>query len=125
MTVFVPDTKFVNVKNQFMEIADIQKVDGFSYAHRVKAEENMTYALRVIAYQADKNFSDAVYKDFLNPEMQRLGSILVDKRADLIVGFRVVRKDSDGGLTILWKELNRKQSPKLLYTKNDLITDIK
>lgn len=122
---FVPETKFEQVKNQFWQLADTPMADGFSYAHRATAAENMTYLLRVIAYQADKNFADAVYKDLTKPAMQRLGSIFIDKRADMIVGFRVVRKDADGGLTILWKELNRSQAPKLIYTKNDQIADFK
>ena len=125
LTDFLPDANFDKVRDQFDQIADVPTLNGFSYAHRAKAEENTTYALRVIAYQPDKNFSDAVYKDLSNPEMQRLGSVLIDKRADMIIGFRVVRKDSDGGLTILWKELIRGQAPRLIYAKNNRITDFK
>ena len=36
-----------------------------------------------------------------------------DKRNDVTVVFRVVEKDANGDLTILWKEISRKNSPEI------------
>ncbi len=36
-----------------------------------------------------------------------------DKRNDITVVFRVVEKDPNGDLTILWKEITRKTSPEI------------
>lgn len=84
------------------------KADGFVYSQAVNVRENTTYALRSIAY--DGKFHRTV-KGFVYDEFD------FDKRKDVIVGFRVIRREADGGVTVLWKELSRKNAPKLLLKK--------
>jgi len=48
----------------------------------------------------------------------------VDKRMDLIVAFRVVGRETNGSVTILWKELNRLDAPKILFAKNEKLSDL-
>lgn len=85
------------------------KANGFFYAQTLEARENTTYALRSVAYRGNlyREFKGITYDEFS-----------FDKRRDIIVGFQIARKDSDGSVTILWKELSRKDSPKLLLNKN-------
>jgi hypothetical protein len=48
----------------------------------------------------------------------------LEKRVDLIVGLRVIRLD-DGNATIVWKELSRKDAPKLKFAKGEPLGDFK
>jgi hypothetical protein len=79
--------------------------DGdFTYASVLPAEVNKTYVLRVIAYQGEAPKEQG---GFAYNEME------LDKREDIIVAFRVVRLNPNEDVTILWKKLSDKKSPKL------------
>nr|MBA3334881.1 hypothetical protein [Acidobacteriota bacterium] len=82
--------------------------DGFQYRRGFYAVENTTYVLRSIAYDG---------KYFRAVEGVAYNEFAFDKRRDVTVAFRIVRKDSDGSVTILWKEILRKNSPKIKYQK--------
>jgi len=71
--------------------------DGHFYSGSTEIKENQIYALRSIAY--------------------RLKGEIPDKRRDIIVAFQVVRQDDDGNVTLIWKELQNKESPKLYQDK--------
>jgi len=71
---------------QYRQSADGIKQDGTVYAKRVGALAGYTYALR---------------------------SVNCD-RSDVLVAFRVVRKDTDGSLIILWKMLKQFPAPTLV-----------
>jgi hypothetical protein len=94
--------------NQFIEIGKGLKIGGYEYRKAVPAFENMTYALRVIAYRGS----------FYSSYRGRLFDVLYgDKRRDLILAFRVLKKNADGSITLLWKELDHRKSPKLVFPK--------
>jgi hypothetical protein len=78
------------------------KSEGFTYSYGLYIGDKTTFALRSIAYRSKviRSVSGVKYN-----EMD------YDKRKDVIVVFRVVEKDSNGDLTILWKEILRKDSP--------------
>jgi hypothetical protein len=76
--------------------------DGFLYRRGLYAVENTTFALRSIAY--DGKYFRAVRSVTYN-------EFDYDKRRDVIVVFRIVEKDAEGNVTILWKELQEKDSP--------------
>jgi hypothetical protein len=59
------------------------KVNGMFYRTNVPAEENTTYLLRTIRYN----------------------------RADVLVAFRTIRKESDGSFVLLWKILKKNPIP--------------
>jgi hypothetical protein len=80
------------------------KKDGFLYRRGLFSVENTTFALRSIAYggkyfRAVKNLT---YNEFD-----------FDKRKDVIVVFRIVETDEAGNVTILWKEIQEKDSPEV------------
>ena len=58
--------------------------------------------MRVVAYRND---TDAENK--------------LDKRVDTILAFRITRKESDGNITILWKELKEQKAPKIIFPKDE------
>ncbi len=105
---FVPETLSSEATRQFIQIVKGVKEGKYEYRKALPAHENTTYAIRVIAYRG------SIYRSFRGWIFNLLDG---DERVDLIIGFRIVRKDSDGSLTLLWKELNRKKSPKLEYEK--------
>lgn len=77
--------------------------DGFLYRRSVEAVDGKTYVLRSIAYRGEyKRAAQGVIYNELD----------FDKRADVIVAFRIVRRESDGSLTLLWKQLEKQNAPK-------------
>lgn len=84
--------------------------DGYFYGNRIKAIENMTYVLRSIAYEGE------IYKSVNGVTYNELG---FDKRKDIIVAFRIVKKDEDGSITLLWRELQRQSAPKMILKKKE------
>lgn len=97
--------------NQFERAMAIEQIvgtglerDGFIYARFLAVQDNTTYALRVVAY--DGKVLRAVPGASYN-EMD------FDRRRDVVVAFRVVRKDADGSVTIVWVELSDVDSPTL------------
>jgi hypothetical protein len=98
---------------------------GYRYATSAPAEENMTYALRVVAYRT-KGISLAGFTDTLTADDIKFGGLnRFDTRIDLTVAFRIVRRDENSSVTILWKQLNRQDAPKLVFAKNEKLSDIK
>lgn len=82
---------------------------GYFYAGELRAVENMTYVLRSIAYRG--SFVRSIGGFAFN-------EIDFDRRGDITVAFRVIRKHDNGAVTILWRELERKEAPKLLKDKS-------
>ena len=86
------------------ELSEGTTRDGFVYGRGVLAKENTSFALRSIAFRGKwLNAAGGVTYNELE----------FDKRRDVIVAFRIVRKDSDGSLIILWKRLQNIRSPKI------------
>ena len=96
---------------------------GFKYSNSVTPAENTTYALRSIAYNVANSLPAVTEMTSLN-EM-RFHTLSLDKRADVIIVFRIIRKGADGSLTIVWKELDRKEAPKIKFAKGDKFVDFK
>jgi len=96
---------------------------GFTYSSGVRPAENTTYVLRSIAYDV-ANSLPALSETTSIGEL-RFHTLSLDKRADVIVVFRIVRQGSDGSLTIVWKELDRKEAPKIKFSKGEKFADFK
>ena len=75
--------------------------NGFFYCRSVRAAENATYVLRVIAYRGSyyRAMQGYVYDE-----------LDFDKRRDVLVAFRIVRRETES-VTILWKILSNQKSP--------------
>lgn len=86
------------------------KSDGFVYSYGLYVEDKTTFALRSIAYRGKilRSISGVKYNEFD-----------FDKRKDIVVVFRVVEKDANGDLTILWKEISRQDSPVIKIEEKD------
>lgn len=124
---FKPERKSIKAKAQFAQIAKRVNADGFVYGKIVKLDENVTFGLRLIAYKlSDANKESHLQKNKIKTkEEQKFLALEYTKRKDKILVFRIIRKDSDGSITILWKELADKKAPIIVFGKNEKLTDLK
>lgn len=81
---------------------------GIVYRKNHPATMNTTFALRSLAYRGK---SLRTLDGFVYNELE------YDKRKDVIVVFRIVDKESNGNLTILWKKLRETEVPVLKVIK--------
>ncbi|MGI8556202.1 MAG: hypothetical protein ACR2LT_07595 [Pyrinomonadaceae bacterium] len=107
---YKPEPKARDAAEQSEKITAGIKIGDYTYRNIWQAVENTTYALRVIAYRG------VYYVPFRGYPFNILDG---DTRKDVIIVFRVVRKDTDGSVTLLWKELDRKDSPKIIVPKKN------
>ena len=102
LTEFQPEPDYEKGKAIDLKLTEGVREDGFLYRRGLYTVENTTFALRSVAYggkyfRAVKNIT---YNEFD-----------YDKRKDVIVVFRIVERDAEGNVTILWKILQEKDSP--------------
>jgi hypothetical protein len=117
-----PETQSTEAKKQFAQIARGLKSGSYSYSKSAVAQENMTYALRIVAYRLPAGFR--YRKDLTDLRMRGLAQRwLHDKREDLTVAFRIIRKEPGGDLTIIWRELKRQKAPEIEFSKNDIVSE--
>lgn len=122
---FKPAPTIEGAAKDHQQFEDGLKVGDFNYQKIVEVEKNKTYAVRVVAYnpyypipesyktgksasKSDKSSANAR----ANPT--KIYSFGNDVRQDVIVAFRVIEKEEDGSIVLLWKELRRESSPELL-----------
>ena len=85
---YVPPTAEPEVRAEAMKFGRGTAVEGITYQRSQPVEVNTTYLLRSINYS----------------------------ESDVLVAFRVVRKDSDGSVILAWKMLKDYPAPKLVQT---------
>ena len=85
LAAFDAPSKEAEAREQFRRAYPGFEQGGFTYATRLPATVNVTYAVRSISY----------------------------RYSDILVGFRVIRQDSDGSMVLLWKTLKKFPKPEL------------
>lgn len=105
---FQPSDDFEKAKEIDIQLIKGVSKDGFLYSRTLDSAENKTYVLRSIAYNG---------KVMRSARGIPYNELDFDKRKDVTIAFRVVRRDADGSLTILWKELSRRNAPKFKKIK--------
>jgi len=105
---FSPNPQGLEAQKQYVEVMRGVKVGDYEYKKAVPMIENMSYALRVIAYRGN------IFRSFRGYRFDVLDG---DKRVDLTIAFRVVRKDDDGSATLVCKELDRRDAPQIKFAK--------
>ncbi len=91
---YEPKTKVSKVKEEEMAFAAGVGANGLTYALAAPLKLNSVYVLRSVAYRLKEDDDED----------------LLDNRLDIIVAFKVVAKENDGSLILLWKELKSKYS---------------
>jgi hypothetical protein len=113
---FLPPSDVAEALKLSEKIALGMERDGHFFTQRLRASEGITYALRSVAYRSSfyRSINGITYDE-----------MAFDKRFDITVAFRVVRQHDDGSITVLWKEVARKESPQLGGKKKETGKGIK
>ncbi len=101
-------TDGAEAQKQFIQMSRGIKSGKFFYRKTFPVAENTAYALRVVAFRG------SIYRTFRG---YRYNLLQGDKRIDMTVVFRVVGRHEDGSVTLLWKELDRRDAPKFQFPK--------
>jgi hypothetical protein len=123
LTTLVPDTDPKAAAGHARGFQAGMDSENFRYTDSVEARENVTYAMRMIAYRLE-NTLKPLSADTTTNEMMFL-SLPFDKRLDIIVVFRVLRRDENSGITIAWKELTRGAASKIKFGKTQTLKDFR
>lgn len=119
LTEFTPETDRQLVEKQSGDIAKGINHDGYFYSNKIKPEKGVTYALRAIAYKFKVKDGSRFRKETAGAEESEFLQLKYNERKDILVVFRIIEKSSDGGITILWKELQSKEPPVVIFQKDD------
>lgn len=105
---YLLDFKPVNNFDEFLqkdrELSNGVKSDGFLYRLGFYADEGTTFALRSIAYKGEimRSINGVRYNE-----------LDFDKRRDIVVAFRIIEKEANGNITLIWKILSKNNAPSL------------
>jgi hypothetical protein len=99
---YKPAVTFLEARAEALRFRNAVTIDGVRYQDKLPAEVNATYLLRSINYGKPVVGSNASAR-----------AVSSARRTDVLVAFRVVRKDTDGSVIIAWKLLKKYSAPKL------------
>lgn len=99
------------------------EVSGHRFVDTITPAENTTYVFRTIAYKLENSLKPL--SNETTSEEKMFLSLAFDKRQDMIVVFRILRRDDLDGLTIVWRELDRKDAAKIKFGKNQVLRDFR
>lgn len=110
----------------FNRFADGVDAGGYRFASSLTAAASRTYVIRKIDFNMAGR--DVKYTFSRKGESSDVGMSLQQmlgfkERNDTIYVFRVIRNDSDGAATIVWRQLSRKGSPSIIFKKGDKYPD--
>lgn len=111
---FVPATDPTIADQQLKEYEVGVVNGGLIYQHMLPIEVGKTYGLRVIAYK-----TDLVSEVKFGQTILKIEPFSGDLREDLIVVFQIVNHDPKTGVTLLWRQLSKKESPLLRMQKEN------
>jgi hypothetical protein len=101
---FKPAENLADLQKYDRDLAKGIEADGYLYRLGFYVDNQSTFALRSIAYRGElvRSVKGIKYNE-----------LDFDKRKDIVVIFRVVEKDTNGNITLLWKILAKNNSPVL------------
>jgi hypothetical protein len=114
ITDFRPSTSFSDVVHIDASFRKGIEVGGYKYGMSQPIEPGMTYAFRGVAYRG---------KVIRSAGGVRYNELEYDKREDVTVVFRVIEKAGDDSITIIWRQLTEKESPKIKVPSKDEVDD--
>lgn len=127
LNAFEPALDVPAARQQFALLLKGIESEGVRYSKVVLPEVGTTYAMRIVAYKNGNNVTRRLATGSYAPDhpIMMFQKLEEDNRADLLVAFRIVRREDDGNITIVWKELKHKKSPVLSFGHDEELTDLK
>lgn len=132
VTAFEPSTQVDKAREQYKRLQGGFIENNFAYGSRLRAVSDMTYGLRIVAYHNGNNVLKRINRDELStvlgePENKNMMFLALkkDTRVDLTLAFKIIRIDTDGSVTLVWKELEKRDSPTITFPDNMELSDIK
>jgi hypothetical protein len=107
---FQPSEDKAEINQHYQTFRKGVQVGNYIYKSSVEVKENTSYVLRTIAYKG---------KVFKGTGAGKINILQNDSRSDVTIIFRVIRKHEDGSLTLLWKKLLEKSSPKIVSRETE------
>lgn len=125
LSAFVPSMDFDGARSQSADIEADLLLDGTKYSNQAEIVLDTTYLLRIVAYKNGNNLQRRLSRPSLSPNDPVLNfeKLQSDNRLDLTVAFRIIRKDEQGNLTIIWREIDRKKPPVITFGENVEMAD--
>ena len=99
---FEPAKDLAGLQNADRQLASGIEADGFLYRLGFYARLEHTFGLRSVAFKRAPSSG---------PNNAKFDEFQLDKRHDVIVVFKVVEVDFAGNVTLVWKELSRRDAP--------------
>ena len=121
----VPSADFDEARSFSSDIEEGIVLDGVKFTDRAEIALNSTYLLRTIAYKNGNNLQRRLDRATIATDdpVRGFEKLLTDHRLDLIVAFRIIRKDEHGNLTIIWREILRKKPPVITFPDDQAMAD--
>ena len=123
LTTFQPATSWKQASEHAKQFQSGIDSGGRFFADNVIPHQETTYLMRMIAYRLENGLAPLSEETTLTEMM--FHSLAYDKRLDVIVAFRVLRVHEEGAITIVWKELHRKDAPKVNIEKKQRLRDFR
>lgn len=125
----VPEVDLDLISRQYEIFSEGTRQDGFLYSNRVKLISGNSYALRVIAYKFKDKKNRRLKFDDPRQSASVAGKFAVlkyDKRNDSIYVFKVIKENERRDkITVVWKRLDKKKAPKIVFEKSEKLKDFK
>ena len=123
---FVPGTDYDQARSQSDDIENGLALSGTTFTDNAEIRTDSTYLLRIVAYKNGNNLQRRLAKAAiaLDDPIRNFEILLTDNRLDLIIAFRVIRRDDHNNLTILWREISRKKPPVITFPEDHGLADI-
>ena len=123
---FIPSTDYSEARSQSDDIENGLALGGRSYTDNAEIRIDTTYLLRIIAYKNGNNLQRRLSKAAMTVDdpVRGFETLLTDNRVDMVVAFRVIRRDEHDNLTVLWREVSRKKAPVITFPDEHGMADI-
>ena len=123
---FVPSVDFDEARSQVDDIQNGLPLSGTTYSDNAEIRTDSTYLLRIVAYKNGNNLQRRLARAPMTVDdpVRGFEKLLTDNRLDMIITFRIIRRDEHDNLTVLWREISRKKPPVITFPEDHGMADI-
>lgn len=108
LSTFTPPTHYAEAIALSEKVSRTFEAEGFKYGSDARVLPNTTYVIRPILYKKD-GYVVSPKDPYTRVNIYRIGC----DGSDTLIALRIIRRDAEGGVVILWKRLQKFQSLKI------------